>query len=453
MSRFRPFDRSTPHLFPATIDDWLPENHLARFIVEVVDSSDLKRLENTYAGKGSAAYHPAMLLALLIYGYATGVFSSRKIENATHDSIAFRFISAGSHPDHDTLAHFRRRFLPELSELFVQVLMIAKEMQLLKLGKVSLDGTKIQANASRHSALSYGHIEKLEHQLKDEVQQLLLLAEQADQSVVPDGMSLPEEIARREARLVAMATAKAKIEARAKVRYEKELAEYQTKLARCEAQAVEGQKPRGRPPKAPKAGARPKDQINLTDEESRIMPVAGGGFEQAYNAQAAVDTETMLVVSTGVTQACNDKEQIKPMLDKLTALPDDLGSVKDLLSDTGYYSASNTKACEEKEINPFIAVKRETHHLPPTARFTEPPPLPEDATPTQRMAHKLKTKAGRALYALRKQTVEPVFGIIKSVMGFRQFSLRGLKKVCGEWLLVCLAWNLKRMAVLRLQFR
>lgn len=452
MSRFHPVDRQTGYLLPPSVDEWLPEGHLARFIVEVVDQLDLSALERAYAGRGSAAYHPSVLLALLVYGYANGVFSSRKIERATYDSVAFRFIAAGSHPDHDTLATFRRRFLDELSDLFVQVLAMAREMKLLKLGTISLDGTRIKANASRHSALSHGHIEQLEIQLKAEVDALLAKAEQADQSGVPDGMDLPAEIARRQARLEAMAAAKAKIEARAKERFEKEQAEFEAKMARREQKAKEsGKKPGGKPPKPPVAGPKAQDQLNLTDEESRIMPVAGGGFEQAYNAQAAVDTGSLLVVAPAVTQAANDKEQVVPMLARLSALPDSLGQVEQLLADTGFYSAKNVLACQRQGIDPFIAVKRDEHHPAPEARFTEPAALPAAATPAQHMGHKLKTKAGRALYALRKQTVEPVFGIIKSVLGFRQFSLRGLKKVTGEWALVCLAWNLKRMAVLRPQ--
>mgnify|MGYP003530406401 FL=1 len=388
---------------------------------------------------------------MLVYGYANGVFSSRKIERATYDSVAFRFIAVGTHPDHDTLATFRRRFLDELAGLFVQVLEMAREMKRLKLGTISLDGTKVKANASRHSALSHGHIEQLETQLKAEADSLLAQAEQADQSAVPDGMNLPAEITRRQARLAAMAAAKAKIKERAQARFEKEQAEYEGKLARREAKAKEsGKKPGGKPPKPPTAGPKAQDQLNLTDEESRIMPLAGGGFEQAYNAQAAVDTGSLLVVALDVTQACNDKEQGVPMLEQLATLPKSLGQAKQLLADTGFYSARNAGACEARGIDPFIAVKRDEHHPAPHERFTEPAALAAEATPAQAMAHKLKTNAGRALYALRKQTVEPVFGIIKSVLGFRQFSLRGLKKVTGEWTLVCLAWNLKRMAVVRL---
>lgn len=248
-----------------------------------------------------------------------------------------------------------------------------------------------------------------------------------------------------------MAAAKAKIAARAEARYSREKAEYDRKLAtRAAKQKDTDRKPSGKPPKVPEPGPKDSDQINLTDEESRIMPRSGGGFEQAYNAQAEVDASTMLVVATGLTQATNDKEQVEPMLATLTAQAKTLGTVKCLIADTGFCSERNVIACETAHISPLIAVARDEHHPDWRARHSEPCALPDDATPIQAMAHRLKTKAGRALYALRKQTVEPVFGIIKSVMGFRQFSLRGLKKVTGEWTLVCLAWNLKRMAVLRL---
>ncbi|MGH8857745.1 MAG: IS1182 family transposase [Polaromonas sp.] len=450
MSNFIVTDRKSDYLLPPSLDDWLNQDHLARFIVEVVDQLDLSKLTRQYAGRGSKAHHPATLLAVLVYGYATGIFSSRKLERATYDSVAFRFIAAGSHPDHDTLATFRRRFLSELEGLFVQVLELAKEMKLLKLGSVCLDGTKIQANASRHSALSHGHIEKLEAQLKNEVRQLFALAESADQSDVPDGMSLPEEIKRREDRLAVMARAKIKIEARSTERYQREKAQYDEKMARRTAkQEQSGKKPGGKPPEPPPSGPKATDQINLTDEESRIMPVAGGGFDQAYNAQAAVDACSMLVVATGVSQAPNDKSQVKPMLQTLGAQDVTRGQVSHLVADTGYYSETNIQACQEARIDPLIAVARDEHHPGWHERHSEPVALEPNATTAQTMSHRLKTKAGRALYALRKQTVEPVFGIIKSVLGFRQFSLRGLDKVRGEWSLVCMAWNLKRMAVLR----
>ena len=449
MSNFRPIDRTTGYLLPPSVDEWLPERHLARFVVEVVDRLDLSGMTRAYRGSGSASYHPALLLGLLVYGYATGVFSSRKIERATHDSVAFRFIASNSHPDHDTLATFRRRFLKEIEALFVEVLMLAREMGMLKLGVVALDGTKIHANASRHSALSYEHAGKIEAQLKQEVAELLSLAESEDRADVPDGMSVPEELAIREARLTRIAEAKAKLEARAKERFAQEQAEYEAKVAAREAlTSATGKKPRGKPPAPPRVGPKPGDQINLTDEESRIMKVAGGGFEQCYNAQAVVASGSMLVVAKDVVQETNDKRQVEPMVKALGALPEGLGRAEDLLADNGYYSEANVACCGETGIAPLISMGREKHHSGWKARFRDAPPAPENPTPLQAMAHRLATKDGKQLYALRKQIPEPVFGIIKSVMGFRQFSLRGLEKVKGEWNLVTMAWNVKRMFAL-----
>ena len=449
MANFRPSDRRTGFLLPPSIDEWLPERHLARFVVEVIDGLDLTAMSKSYRGTGSASYHPAPLLGLLVYGYATGVFSSRKLERASYDSVAFRFIAANDHPDHDTIATFRRRFLKEIEALFVQVLLLAREMGVLKLGTVALDGTKIHANASRHSALSYEHAGKIEAQLQGEVAALLARAEAADRLDIPDGMSIPEELSRRQDRLAKLAAARAKIAARAEERYARELAEYEAKLAaRAAKTATTGKKPGGQPPAPPVEGPLPTDQVNLTDEDSRIMPVAGGGFEQCYNAQAAVAAGSLLVVGADVTQAPNDKQQIEPMLDALAQLPDVLGQADTLLADSGYFSAANVDACAAAKIDPLIAAGRQPHHPPLDERFADAPPPPENPTPVQAMAHRLKTREGRDLYALRKQTPEPVFGIIKSVMGFRQFMLRGLDKVRGEWSLVTMAWNLKRMFVL-----
>jgi transposase len=449
MANFRRSDRLTNFLLPPSVDEWLPQRHLARFVVEVIESLDLTAMSKSYRGTGSASYHPAPLLGLLVYGYATGVFSSRKLERATYDSVAFRFIAANDHPDHDTIATFRQRFLKDIEALFVKVLLLAREMGVLKMGTVALDGTKIHANASRHSALSYEHAGKIEAQLKAEVAELLAKAEAADQTDIPDGMSIPDELARRKDRLKKLAAAKAKIEARAAERYARELAEHEAKLAAREAKtAATGKKPGGKPPQPPVAGPSPKDQINLTDEDSRIMPVAGGGFEQCYNAQAAVAADSMLVISADVVQAPNDKQQIEPMLNHIDALPDALGEAERLLADTGYFSAANVAACEAARIEPLIAMGRQPHHPPVGRFFCDDPLAPENPTPVEAMAHRLKTRAGRDLYALRKQIPEPVFGIIKSVMGFRQFLLRGIDKVRGEWRLVTMAWNLKRMFVL-----
>jgi transposase len=313
-------------LLPPSVQDWLPESHLARYVVDVVEALDLSELERAYAGRGRDAHHPALLLSLLIYGYATGTHSSRKIERASYDSLAFRFIACDQHPDHDTLASFRRRFGEQFAGIFVQVLEVARENQLSRFGTVSLDGTKIHANASRHSALSYGYAEQVQAQLRAEVQEMLALAEAADQSSLPDGLELPAEMQRREQRLDAIEAAKATIEARAQERFEREQAEYQAKLAKREAkEAATGKKPGGPAPTPPQAGPRPKDQVNLTDEDSRIMKMAGGGFEQCYNAQAMVDTASMLVMVPHVTQEANDKEQVEPMVEKLQALPAGLG--------------------------------------------------------------------------------------------------------------------------------
>ena len=453
MSHFRQSDRDTEYLLPPSLDDWLPKNHLARFVVDTVEQLDLSALARQYRGAGSAAYHPSVLLALLLYGYATGTFGSRRIEQATHDSLAFRYIAANTHPDHDTLCAFRQRFLPEIERLFVEVLGLAKEMKLLKLGTIALDGTKLHANASRHSALSYGHAQKIEAQLQEEVKELLARAETADLEPLPEGLNIPEELARREVRLKAIQAAKAEIEARAAARFAAEQAEYEAKVkARADQEQDTGKKPRGNSPTPPSAGPRADDQVNLTDPDSRIMPAAGGAFEQSYNAQAAVDTDTMLVVATTLTQAANDKQQLAPMVEVLAALPAAIGTVDTVLADNGYFSEANVTTCIEANITPLLAAGRESHHLPWQERFTEPAPLADDATAVQRMKHELKTRAGRARYGLRKQTVEPVFGIIKSVMKFRQFMLRGLQHVRNEWTLVCLAWNLKRMAVLRPEF-
>ena len=449
MSNFRTIDRQTGFLLPPSVDEWLPEKHLARFVVEVIDGLDTSAMSGAYRGSGSASYHPRLLLGILIYGYATGVFSSRKLERATYDSVAFRFIAANDHPDHDTIAAFRRRFLKEIEALFVQVLLLAREMGLLKVGTVALDGTKIHANASKHSALSYEHAGKIEAQLKAEVAELMAKAEAADKAELPDGLSIPDELARREERLKKLAEARAKIEARAKERYERELAEHRAKLAAREAkQKASGRKPGGKPPEPPVEGPRPTDQINLTDEESRIMPISGGGFEQCYNAQAVVAEGSLLVVASNVVQAANDKQQFEPMLAKTLALPEELGRAETMLADNGYFSGANVKACGAAGVEPLIALGRDAHHQSLRERFADAPP-PENPTPVEAMAHRLRTPEGKKLYAKRKHTPEPVFGIIKSVLGFRQFLLRGLETVKAEWTLLTLAWNVKRMFALK----
>jgi len=449
-AEFIPIDRDTPQLFPLSIQDYLPQKHLARFVVEIVDQLDLKHLVGAYRGTGSAAYHPAMLVALLFYGYATGVFSSRKLAQATYDSVAFHFICANTHPDHRTIADFRKRFLAELEALFVEILLIGQAMGLVKLGTVSLDGTKIKANASKHKALSWEHAHRLEEQLKGEVAELMRLAEQADNQPLPEQMDIPLELQRREQRLEVIAAAKAEIAARAQARFEREQAEYEEKQAQREAHEKKtGKKPRGRGPKPPTPGPEPKDQVNLTDEESRIMPTSSGGFEQGYNAQAGVDIDTHLIVEEHLTQHPNDKQEVAPALKNLAALPEELGEVEALLADTGYHSEANIERCESAGIEPLIPAKREGHNLPLAERFCEDPEPPSDPSPVEATAHRLQTRAGKTLYAKRKSTVETVFGIIKQGMGFRQFLLRGLRAVQGEWALVCIGWNLRRLFVLK----
>lgn len=446
---FVPVDRDTPHLFPPSVQDYLPEDHLARFIVEIVDKLDLRPLVEAYAGKGSQPYHPAMLVALLFYGYATGVFSSRKLAQATYDSMAVMFICAHTHPDHRTIADFRKRFLRELEGLFVEILLIAEAMGLVKLGTVSLDGTKIKANASKHKALSWEYANELEERLKAEVAELMERAEQAETRGAGAEADIPMELERRAKRLEVIAEAKEEIHRRAQERFEREQAEYERKLQERKAKEQEtGRKPGGKAPTAPTPGPRPKDQVNLTDEESRIMPT-NGGFDQTYNAQAGVDIETYLIVEEHVTQNVNDKQEVTPTLEKLGALPEELGQVEALLADAGYYSEANLHSCEDAGIEASIPNKRQPHNPSLAERFAEDPAPPENPTAVEANKHRLHTQAGKALYAKRKSTVEPVFGIIKHVLGFRQFLLRGLRAVQGEWALVCIGWNLKRLFVLK----
>ena len=443
MTRFVTVNRSTNYLLPPSVDDWLPQEHLARFVVEVVEQLDLSSVVKVYAGRGSDAHHPSVLLGLLIYGYATGVYSSRKIERATYDSVAFRFIAGNTHPDHDTLATFRRRFLAEIEKLFVQVLLMAREAGVLKVGAICLDGTKVKANASRHSALSYAHLLELQAKVAAEVKALMARAEAADAQATADGMDVPAELARREELQKRLAAARAKIEAMEAQRHAAEQAEFEAKRAAHEQRKVEG-KGGGRPPAPPQATINPKAQINLTDEESRIMPRAGGGFDPCYNAQLSVETESRLILTTGLTQSTVDKQQVAPTLDTLAALPKPLQGTHTLVTDNGFMSVANVNACAGSGIMPLFALGREGHHISIEERFTPEWCGPPPQQPLAAMKHRLQTAAGKALYALRKSTVEPVIGIIKSVMGFRQFSLRGLAKVTGEWNLVCLAYNMKR---------
>lgn len=446
--RFKKVDYEKALDQTVTIRECLPPDHLARFIVAIIALLDLSAIYACYAAVGGEPYAPEVLLGLLFYGYATGVFSSRKIERATYESIPFRFIAGGLHPDHDTIANFRKTFLPQVTGLFAQVLMVANEMGLLNLGNISLDGSKIHADASKSKAVSYKRLLELETRLRREVEELLALGEQADQVELPEGLVVEDEIAFRTERLVNLAEAKSVLEARARERYEAEQAEYEAKMrAREEKARQAGRKPRGRVPQLPLPGARDKDQYNFTDPESRIMKNSNNnGFDQHYNVQVAVEQDSFLIVSNTLSNHPNDYAEMEPTLD---AVPSELGAPEAAAMDNGYFSEGNVMACEERDIEPYIATGREPHHRSWKDYFAElPAPPPEDASPTVKMAYRLRTEIGKAIYRLRKCTAEPVIGIIKEVLGFRQFSLRGLTAAAGEWCLVCLAFNLKRLHVL-----
>ena len=429
------------------LDEVLPANHLARFVVDVIEQLDLAPIYERYAAVGGEAIAPEVLLGLLFYGYANGVFSSRKIEKATYESIPFRYIASGMHPDHDTIANFRKTFLAEIEELFVQILLLAQVAEVLKLGNISLDGSKVHADASKSKAVSYKRLGKLETQLRQEVKELFELGERANQGdlQLPEGLIIEDEIILRKKRLVNLAEAKAVLETRAQERYNAEKAEYEAKQREREDKSRKtGRKPRGRKPKPPEPGPRDKDQYNFTDPTSRIMKNSTNeGFDQHYNVQVAVDQESFLVVANGLSNHPNDKQEVEPTLD---AIDPRLGKPSAAAMDNGYFSITNITACEQRLIEPYIATGREAHYLDIKTLIAEQPEAPgKEASPREKMAFKLQTEAGQAIYRLRKCTVEPVIGIIKEVLGFRQFSLRGLTAAAGEWCLVCLAFNLKRM--------
>jgi len=430
------------------LGDCLPSDHLARFVVDSVALLDLSALYARYGPRGGEPYAPEVLLGLLLYGYATGVFSSRKIERATYEAVPFRFIAGNLHPDHDTLATFRRTFLPELKDLFVQILLLAQEAGVLKLGTISLDGTKVHADASKRKAVSYKRLLELEIQLRAEVEELFIRAEQSEQPEVTDGLVVQEEIARRQDRLTRLAEAKAVIEARAQERTAAEQADYEAKMAqRAERERTTGRRPGGRPPTPPMPGPRESDQYNFTDPESRMMKnPTNAGFEQDYNAQVAVDQASLLIVGNALSNHPNDSLEAEPTLQ---AIPSAIGTPEAAALDAGYFGPATLTSCAKRGIEPYIATGRDPHHPSWQQRFSPlPDPPPEDASTLVKMAYKLKTAVGKAIYAARKCTVEPVIGIIKEVLGFRQFSLRGTQAAAGEWCLVCLAFNLKRFHTL-----
>jgi len=434
------------------LSEALPPQHLARFVVDIIAQLDLSKIYVRYAPFGGEAIAPEILLGLLFYGYATGLFSSRKIEKATHESIPFRFIAGGLHPDHDTIAHFRKTFLSEIQELFVQILLLAQAAGVLQMGNISLDGSKIHADASKSHAVSYKRLIEIEIHLRQEVAELFELGEQVDQGEkqLPEGLVIDDELAIRQVRLESLAQAKKVLDARAQERYEAEKAEYEAKLRVREEKARKTKRGlRGRKPKPPEAGPQDKDQYNFTDPDSRIMKNSTDeGMDQHYNVQAATDQESLLIVAHTLSNHPNDKQEALPTL---TAIPTEVGKPQAAALDNGYFSAANIAACQKLGIEPYIATGREPPYQDWHTYFAElPEPPGEEASPQEKMAYQLQTEIGKAIYRLRKCTIEPVIGIIKEILGFRQFSLRGLWAAAGEWCLVCLAFNLKRMHTLYL---
>jgi len=446
-ARFVNIDYDTPLMLPPNLRDWVPAGHLAHFILDAVEEMDLRQVRVNERGTGSEQYPPRMLLALLLYCYATGVFSSRRIEQASLDSVPVRMICGDTHPDHDTICTFRRENQRLLQETFVRVLELAQALKFLRVGQltVAVDGTKVLANASKHAAVSYEHAGKTIEQLDLEVKELLAKAEQADSTPLEEGLSIPQEVVRRQERKAKLAAARAEIEARAKARAAAELAEYQAKLAERAAQKEKGEKPRGPEPKEPSQAPKPSDQYNFTDPESRIMKAGNGQhFEQSYNAQAAVEVDSRLIVGQRVSQAPNDKQELVP---SVTAIAQPVASVAAVLTDSGFYSEAAVQRVEQTGAIVYAALEKKEHHrtVSDLEQKQEPVAPGPEASTSEVMKYRLRSAAGRAKYKLRQQTVEPVFGIIKSALGFRQFLLRGLAKVGLEWQWVCLAYNLKRL--------
>jgi transposase len=429
------------------IGDVLPSTHLARFIVGIIERLDLRSIYASFGEQGAPAYAPEVLLGIVVYGYATGVFSSRQLERATYESIPFIYIAGGLHPDHDTINTFRGRFLAEIEELFVQVLLMAQATGLLELGNISLDGSKIHADASKSQAVSYARALELETHLRSEVAALMALAADCEAGKWPEGFDPAHEIRLRQEHLAGLDRAKTVLEERARVRYAEEMAAYEAKMAERRAKTERtGKKPGGRPPQPPTPGPQDKDQYNFTDPDSRIMKDGNKtGFEQSYNVQVAVDQGSRLIVANTLSNHPNDQAEALPTVD---AIAPQLGTPSAAALDNGYFSAGNIAGLESRGITPYIATGREPHHASWADFFAANPQPPADASAKVKMAYQLKTEVGHAIYCLRKSTVEPVIGIIKAVLGFRQFSLRGQAKAAGEWMLVCLAFNLKRLHVL-----
>lgn len=460
--RFRPYDLNQRLLLPPDMRDWLPEGHLALFILDVMAVLDLSAIYKQYEGKrrGRPPYDPRMMVGLLLYAYCTGKPSSRKIERATYEQVPYRVIAGDQHPDHDTIATFRKRHLEALAALFLQVLRLCQAAGLVKLGHVSLDGSKVKANASKHKAMSYGRMCETEKKLEEEVARLLAKAESTDAADDEQygkglrGDELPAELARRKTRLAKIREAKQALEQQAKLKAKKKVEEHEAKLKqRARMQAETGRKLGGRSPKQPvdpdDAVPEPKAQRNFTDPDSRIMKDgATKSFEQAYNAQIVADDEAQIIVAAGVTQQTNDKQQLKPMLEKVES---NLGRLPDKASaDSGYYSDENVTDADLKDVDLYIPPNRQKHGQTPEQTSG---PAPTGASPINAMRHKLTTPEGREIYKMRKAIVEPIFGQIKAARGFRQFSFRGLAAVTAEWDLICLTHNLLKLfrAGVRLQ--
>ena len=439
-------------LMPPSLHDWLPENHLARFVADLVETLDLSEFYRSYGekdGRGRAAYAPVMMARVLIYGYCIGVVSSRQIEKRTYEDVAFRYLSADMHPDHSTVSEFRKRHLRALAGLFVQALQLCQKAGLVKLGHVAVDGSKVQANASKHKAMSYGRMSESEEKLKAEVDELLRRAEAADAAedeAERQGKTdkLPDELARRESRLKKIREAKAALEAEARQKAEQAKAAAEARIAqRRQKEAKTGRKIAGRPPRVPDPGQavpEPKAQRNFTDPDSRIMPDGAhkGSFVQAYNAQIAVDSETQIIVAADITQQSNDKQQLAPMLDQVKR---NVGASPTTASaDAGYWSPEQVTDERVEGIDLYVATGRDKHGAP-----AEPVQPSNDDDLLRQMKQKLQDEAGRAVYKMRKAIVEPVFGQVKECRHFRRFSLRGLENVHAEWQLVCLTHNLLKL--------
>jgi len=454
-ARFVNLDRQTPMFLPCDLREWIPADHLVHFILDAVEQIPTAHFHVNHRGSGSEQYPPSMMLALLIYCYVTGRFGSRTIEAATYSDVAVRYLCANYHPDHASLCEFRVANEAAFRAAFVTVLQMAHHLRLTKVGAVSVDGTKIQANASKHAAVSYQRAGEMIEQLELEVKELLERAAQAEAKETKETLDIPAELARREKRVAALQQARQVIEERAKEIAAAAQAEYETKQAQRQAQRDAGQKPRGPEPTPPSSTSDPKAQYNFTDPESRIMKAGNGNhFEQAYNAQAAVD-EAMLIVGERVSVAPNDKQELAPSVAAIS--PVVVQEVKAVLVDSGFYSEAAVRAVEQKPeggargVTVYAAVEKHSHHKTISDLLPQPAPAAPgpEASAKEIMAHRLQTPVGKALYKLRKQTVEPVFGIIKEVMGFRRFLLRGRAKVQLEWTLVCVSYNLKRMFTLK----